>query len=148
MSHDSRPVIDLLRSRSLFFPQVKLVYNSARARGYLSTIELRLTPSKVPATLSKVFLRISVEGSLFERTFEADPDLRYTYSWRRLNVYRQRVYGTTTAFIKVGYAYSDCPTTIWEAQTAKILGQNLVVSNIGGWDFHVHHRCVKFFLRI
>ena len=53
---------------------------------------------------------------------------------------RQRVYGTTTAFIRVGYAYADCATTIWEAQTAKILGQNLVVSNIGGWDFHVHHR--------
>ena len=69
--------------------QVKLVYNSARARGYLSTIELRLTPSEVPPTLSKVLLRISVEGALFERTFEADPDLRYTYSWRRLNVYRQ-----------------------------------------------------------
>ena len=56
--------------------------------------------------------------------------------------HRQRVYGTTTAFIRVGYAYADCATTIWEAQTAKILGQNLVVSNIGGWDFHVHHRWV------
>lgn len=116
------------------------MYNSARARGYLSTIELRLTPSSVPSALNKVLLRITIEGVLFEKTFEADPNLKYTYAWQRLNIYRQRVYGTATAFIRIGYVYTDCARTIWDVQTTKILGQNLVVSNIGGWDFHIHHR--------
>ena len=38
---------------------------------------------------------------MFEKTFEADPNLKYTYAWRGVNVYRQRVYGTTTALVKV-----------------------------------------------
>jgi len=36
-----------------------------------------------------------------DKLFEADPNLQYTYAWDRLNVYRQRVYGVTTANIKV-----------------------------------------------
>ena len=67
---------------------MKLVYHSGRARGYLSTIELRLTPEVIPKTLKTISLRITIEGVLFEKTFEADPDLKYTYSWNRLNIYR------------------------------------------------------------
>ncbi len=121
---------------------VNLVYTSAKARGYLSTLELRLTPSTeaMPATLTRVHLRISVEGALTEKTFEADPDLRFTHAWRRLNVYRRRVYGTTTAVVRVGYVYSDCPETVWVARTARILGEELEASAIGGWNFDVHHR--------
>ena len=53
---------------------VSLVYSSSGARGYLSTLELRLTPPEgVPRTLRRVHLRISVEGALTEKTFEADP---------------------------------------------------------------------------
>ena len=114
--------------------KVNLVYNSARARGYLSTIELRLTPNKIPKSLKTVKLRITIEGVLFEKTFEADPNLKYTYSWRRLNIYRQRVYGTTTAVVRVGYTYdvSECSQeTIWNIQTTKISGQGLPISNIG-----------------
>ena len=71
--------------------KINLVYHSGRARGYLSTIELRLTPNKIPKSLKTVQLRITIEGVLFEKTFEADPNLKYTYSWRRLNIYRQRI---------------------------------------------------------
>ena len=92
-----REVIPVPNSR------LSLVYHSGRARGYLSTIELRLTPEKVPSSLKTIQLRITIEGVLFEKTFEADPNLKYTYSWRRLNIYRQRVYGTTTAVVKVSY---------------------------------------------
>ena len=73
--------------------EVKLVYHSGRARGYLSTIELRLTPEVIPATLKAIQLRITIEGVLFEKTFEADPNLKYTFSWKRMNIYKQRVYG-------------------------------------------------------
>ena len=119
---------------------VKLVYHSGRARGYLSTIELRLTPELIPPTLKTISLRITIEGVLFEKTFEADPDLKYTYSWNRLNIYRQRVYGSTTAVVKVGYFYEDCVEPIWDVQTTKITGQDLTVSDVGGWDLDVHHR--------
>ena len=100
--------------------KVKLVYNSARATGYHSTIELGLTPKVIPETLKMIHLRITIEGVLFEKTFEADPDLSFTYAWKRLNVYRQRVHGITTAVVKVGYEYSDCPHIIWSVQTKKI----------------------------
>ncbi|QQP39609.1 Uncharacterized protein FKW44_020548, partial [Caligus rogercresseyi] len=121
--------------------QVRLIHRSSRSRGYLSTIELQLTPAgHISPTLQQIFLRITIEGVLFQKTFEADPDLKYTYSWQRLNVYRQRVFGTTTAVVKVGYSYSDCAQVIWNTQTTKISGQDLTVSDIGGWDLDIHHR--------
>lgn len=120
--------------------KLSLVYHSGRARGYLSTLELRLTPEKIPATLKTIQLRITIEGVLFEKTFEADPSLKYTYSWKRLNIYRQRVYGTTTAVVKVGYTYDGCEKTVWSIQATKISGQDLTVSDVGGWDLNLHHR--------
>jgi hypothetical protein len=68
---------------------IHLVYHSARTKGYLSTIQLQLTPDTVPATLIKVHLKITIEGVVHEKVFEADPNIRYTYSWDRLNEYRQ-----------------------------------------------------------
>lgn len=38
-----------------------------------------------------------MEGIEFEKTFEADPELKYTYSWDRRNAYRQKVYGIVPA---------------------------------------------------
>ena len=118
----------------------KLVYSSPRSRGYLSTIQLQLTPDKIPSTMQKIHLRITIEGELFEKIFEADPNLKYTYSWKGINVYRQRVYGTTTALVKVGYEYEGCSLIIWNVQSTRISGQDLSVSNIGGWDLDIHHR--------
>ena len=77
---------------------------------------------------------------MFEKTFEADPNLKYTYSWKGVNVYRQRVYGTTTALVKVGYEYTGCARIMWNTQSARVSGQDLTLSNIGGWDLDIHHR--------
>ncbi len=71
---------------------IHLLYHSARSPGYLSTIQLQLTPdspSSVPRSLSKVHLKITIEGVVHERVFEADPGIQYTYAWDRLNEYRQ-----------------------------------------------------------
>ena len=68
---------------------MSLVYHSARTKGYLSTIQLQLTPSKIPPSLVKVHIKITIEGVVHEKVFEADPDIRYTYAWDRLNEYRQ-----------------------------------------------------------
>ncbi len=74
-----------------------LVYHSSYSQGYLSTIHVQLTPSIIPNTLRLVHLRIIIEGILFEKTFEADPDIKYTYSWNKRNIYKQKVYGITVA---------------------------------------------------
>lgn len=38
-----------------------------------------------------LFVQIVVEGTVFERVFEADPNINYTYSWNKRNVYKQKV---------------------------------------------------------
>lgn len=119
---------------------LNLVYHSSRAAGYLSTIKLQLTPTVVPPTLSLIHLRITIEGILFERVFEADPGIKFTYAWNRLNIYRQRVYGVTTAVVKVGYQYTDCKDIIWDVQTTKLSGHDMTISEVGGWNLDVHHR--------
>lgn len=55
---------------------LNLVYHSSRAAGYLSTIQLQLTPELIPPTLNLIHLRITIEGILFEKTFEADPIIK------------------------------------------------------------------------
>jgi hypothetical protein len=127
--------------------RARLVYASPRSRGYLSTLQLQLTPEEIPASLRLIHLRITIEGELFEKVFEADPNLKYTYAWKGVNVYRQRVYGLTTALVKVGYEYtSGCgegsggSVIIWNTQSTQVTGQDLSVSSIGGWDLDLHHR--------
>ena len=69
----------------------KCIYTVIRIRrsvGYESTIQLQLTPSVIPDSLRLILLRITIEGILFEKTFEADADIKFTYAWDRLNVYR------------------------------------------------------------
>lgn len=119
---------------------LNLVYHSSRAAGYLSTIQLQLTPENIPQTLKLIHLRITIEGILFEKIFEADPVIKFTYAWNRLNVYRQRVYGVTTAMVKVGYEYSDCKDIIWDVQTTKLSGHDMSISEVGGWNLDIHHR--------
>lgn len=119
---------------------LNLVYHSSRAAGYLSTIQLQLTPEVIAPTLNLIHLRITIEGILFEKTFEADPVIKFTYAWNRLNIYRQRVYGVTTAVVKVGYKYSDCKDIIWDVQTTKLSGHDMSISEVGGWNLDIHHR--------
>lgn len=77
---------------------VKVAYRSSLAPGYMSILHLQLTPSnKLPSTLKLIHLRIIVEGNLFGKVFEPDSNIKYTYSWNKRNVYRQKVYGLTTA---------------------------------------------------
>ncbi|XP_074039433.1 teneurin transmembrane protein Ten-m isoform X2 [Leptinotarsa decemlineata] len=119
---------------------LNLVYHSSRAAGYLSTIQLQLTPDEIPSDLKLIHLRITIEGILFEKVFEADPVIKFTYAWNRLNVYRQRVYGVTNAIVKVGYEYSDCKDIIWDVQTTKLSGHDMSISEVGGWNLDIHHR--------
>ena len=53
---------------------------------------------------------------------------------------RQRVYGVTTATVKVGYEYTTCPDVLWQVQTTKLSGHDMSISDIGGWNLDIHHR--------
>jgi len=87
----------LQESLSIPGSDIYLVYRSSQTSGYMSTIVIRLTPDEVPEELVIVHLRIIVEGLVFERLFEADPNLRYRFTWDRRNAYNQKVYGIVTA---------------------------------------------------
>ncbi|OQR66691.1 teneurin-3-like [Tropilaelaps mercedesae] len=119
---------------------LRLVYQSSHSQGYLSTIHLQLTPSQVPKELKLVQLRIVVEGILFEKTFEADPDIKFTYAWNKRNVYKQKVYGLTTVLVYVGYQYVSCDKTIWTSQSTTLRGFDMDISELGQWNLDIHHR--------
>ena len=52
----------------------------------------------------------------------------------------QRVYGITTATVKVGYEYSGCEKNVVHIQTAKLSGHDMANADIGGWNLHVQHK--------
>lgn len=73
------------------------MHQSSQAHGYSSTLVIQLTPSVISKSLHFILLRILIEGNVHEKIFEADPDLQYTFQWNKRNVYRQKVYGFSTA---------------------------------------------------
>ena len=67
----------------------------------MSTIMIQLTPASVPEALRIVHLKVSVEGIVFQKIFEADPNIKYKFAWDRRNAYNQKVYGIVTAKGKI-----------------------------------------------
>ncbi|XP_065724228.2 teneurin-a isoform X2 [Drosophila suzukii] len=116
-----------------------LTYQSSQASGYLSIVRMRLTAETIPPTLTHVHVGVEIEGALHVKTYEADPSLVHTFAWNKRNVYRQKVYGVTVARISVGYQHSTCQSPVWIAQTAKLQGYDVDISDIGGWGLDIHH---------
>lgn len=75
----------------------KLCYLSSRAAGYKSLLKITMTQSLVPLNLIKVHLMVAVEGHLFQKSFQASPNLAYTFIWDKMDAYGQRVYGLSDA---------------------------------------------------
>lgn len=129
---------------------LKLVYTSSQSSGFQSTLLVLLTPTEaslVPDSLRQVHLRIEVEGVVHRLKFDAQSGLRYEFAWDRRNAYEQRVYGSTTAKVRVGYEYeSVCgggtygSVIRWESVVVKLAGYDLGSSEIGSWNVDVHHR--------
>ncbi|XP_055525741.1 teneurin-a isoform X2 [Wyeomyia smithii] len=119
--------------------ELNLMYQSSQASGYKSVIRMQLTHEKIPESLTHVHIGVQIEGSLYVKTYEADPNLSYIYAWNKRNVYKQKVYGTALARISVGYEHSTCKDIIWETQTVKLQGFDVDISDIGGWSLDIHH---------
>ncbi|XP_013877523.1 teneurin-1 [Austrofundulus limnaeus] len=125
---------------------VKLNYLSTRAAGYFALLRILLTPpsSSSPVSplgdLSKVHVRASVQGRLYQRWYPAGPGLVHKLVWNKTDVYGQEVWGLTHATVSVGYEYESCPGIIhWERRTALMQGFELVPSSLGGWSLDKHH---------
>uniref|UniRef100_A0A3B4ALP1 EGF-like domain-containing protein n=1 Tax=Periophthalmus magnuspinnatus TaxID=409849 RepID=A0A3B4ALP1_9GOBI len=125
---------------------VKLSYLSTRAAGYQSLLRVLLTPpsplSPVSPSggLSKVHVRASVQGRLYQRWYPAGPGLVHRLVWNKTDIYGQEVWGLTHATVAVGYEFESCPGAIqWERRTALMQGFELVPSNLGGWSLDRHH---------
>ncbi|XP_073913835.1 teneurin-2 isoform X13 [Castor canadensis] len=119
---------------------VKLRYLSSRTAGYKSLLKVTMTQSTVPLNLIRVHLMVAVEGHLFQKSFQASPNLAYTFIWDKTDAYGQRVYGLSDAVVSVGFEYETCPSLIlWEKRTALLQGFELDPSNLGGWSLDKHH---------
>ncbi|KAK2714673.1 hypothetical protein QYM36_009036, partial [Artemia franciscana] len=118
---------------------LKLVHRSTGTPGYRSILLMNLTPETVPDSLKYIHIQVVVEGNIFKKTFEADSNILYIYSWDRKNVYRQKVYGLTEAVVSVGYEHHDCDSIIWHHSTVTLKGYDVDISNIGGWNLDIHH---------
>lgn len=76
---------------------VYLVYHSSTAPGYMSTVMIQLSPDVIPENLAVIYLKVTIEGVVFEKTFEAEPSLKHKFAWDRRNAYNQKVYGIVFA---------------------------------------------------
>ncbi|XP_064414034.1 teneurin-4 isoform X3 [Latimeria chalumnae] len=120
--------------------RMKLNYMSSRNTGFKSILRISMTHPSIPFNLMKVHLMVAVEGRLFRKWFPAAPNLSYYFIWDKTDVYSQRVYGLSEAFVSVGYEYESCPDLIlWEKRTAVLQGYEVDASNLGGWSLDKHH---------
>ncbi|XP_061733975.1 teneurin-4 isoform X5 [Nerophis ophidion] len=119
---------------------MRLVYLSSRTSGYKSMLKVALTHSTIPFNLMKVHLMVAVEGRLFRKFFPAAPNLSYDFVWDKTDVYGQKVYGLSQAFVSVGLEYESCAdVVVWEKRTAILQGYESTASNLGGWTLDYHH---------
>jgi teneurin len=58
---------------------------------------IQLTPDVIPANLAVIHLKVTIEGLVSEKVFEAEASLKYKFSWDRRNAYNQKVYGIVSA---------------------------------------------------
>ena len=116
-----------------------LVYRSKSARGAFATIDMVLLGSKVNSALNWVHVIVRVAGRVFRTKLEPEPELSYSFSWDKTNIYNQKVYGLVEAEVSIGYDYNDCTHVLWTAQMVKIKGFQVDISNVGGWNLNIHH---------
>ena len=123
--------------------EYNMIYRSDNAIQYHALLHLQLTTLQTPSNLGYVHLRVIIEGTVTERTLEAEANLTFTVSWDRHNVYRQKVYGKTEANIHVGYESLGCAHAIvWTTLVAPVSGFSPNISAIGEFNINQQHHLI------
>ena len=150
VSHISRPSFEIIDASTrnskaflseevdLFPSELSLHYNSEKQDSYTALINISLV-RKMPKSLIKVFTRISVEGNVYEREYEAENNLNTRFKWDGHNVYGQKHYGNAVVTVKVGYRYKLCHNIMWSSHNMKIHAHTPQSTAIGGWNLNIHH---------
>ncbi|MFB6261834.1 MAG: RHS repeat domain-containing protein, partial [Thiohalorhabdaceae bacterium] len=118
-----------------------LHYRSHRVPGRKAAYEVTipLTQENVPPKLAKVKVELGIAGKTVTKAFPAEPDQTFSYTWNGRNKAGERVRGTRTAAISVGYVHEDGGIAWRTAQRA--LGRSDPrTAGVGGWTLSVHHR--------
>ncbi len=141
-----------------------LHYQSDRAPGRAAaySVDISLSGSNVPASLTRIDLEVRVAGRLFTQAFPPTPNQRTTVTWDGLDVYGRRVQGQSPATVRIGYVYNGVyqqtsrfgywgngiPITgsmarqevaLWRSDTILIGGWGAPGQGLGGWTLSAHH---------
>jgi len=141
-----------------------LSYKSDRAPGRTAaySVDISLSGSAVPASLTRIDLEVQVAGRLFTQTFPPTPNQRTTFTWDGQDAYGRRVQGQYPATVRIGYVYggvyqgtdrfgyngNGIPITgsrtrqevaLWRTDTVPIGPWDARGQGLGGWTLSVHH---------
>lgn len=84
-----------------------LNYRSDRVAGRRSgrLLTVKLSGERVPASLKRIDLEVSVAGHRIRKSFDRNPNQTYTFEWDGRDGYGRPVLGTYPASVRVGYVY-------------------------------------------
>ena len=94
----------------------------------------------MPKSLVAVHTKITVEGRVFSGFYEAESYLSMAFQWDGYNAYGQKHYGQSEVLISIGYQYKMCSGIIWQTEKVTAHAHVPLSSDIGGWNFDVHHQ--------
>jgi RHS repeat-associated protein len=84
-----------------------LHYRSDRVGGRKAASEMKIavTGPSVPSSMRRAVVEIEIAGRKFVRTFPAQPNLSFTFTWDERDAYGRKVQGPHPADVSIGYVY-------------------------------------------
>jgi RHS repeat-associated protein len=144
---------------------VNLYYNSDRMPGRISEMNITLSDSSLPASVTRIYLKVEVAGKSFSYSFNPSKNLSYNFKWDKKDAYGRILYGLQSATVEIGYEYMAryvsiteliyssrsfmqngsyysvsalyTPFTRWSSFNVQISAQEKYF--IGGWTADVNH---------
>ena len=146
-----------------------LHYASNRVSGYKTVVTIPVSGQTLPASLSRIMVRMSIAGRVFQTVLPPLPNQKAEFVWDGLDHLGNPLSGTWKADISIGFSYQfvyyssprdfarawekvgDIPTKvrgrgeffIWNNSTLNIKRSGLNSPGTGvadGWTFSSHHR--------
>ncbi len=139
-----------------------LHYQSERVPGrkLAYIVDIPLSGARLPASLRRIELEVSVAGQFTRETFPPSPNQSTQFTWDGKNAYGQTVQGTQPITVRIGYTYgtvygapsrfgnagpalsgnpSRAEVTIWRTWRDRIGSWDARGNGLGGWSLSAHH---------